>query len=104
MLVLMPDLHVLITEMEFSYSRSSGPGGQNVNKVNSKATLRWSLLKSPSFSEEAKVYLRERLKSVLTNEGEVVISSDRLRDQIRNREDCIQKFRELLFKAVERPK
>ena len=92
------------SELEFSFARSSGPGGQNVNKVNSKAVLRWNLLESPSLGEELRSRLLLRLAPKLTADGELVIASDRFRDQGRNREDCIAKLTELLAAASARPK
>jgi len=90
------------SELEFTYARSSGPGGQNVNKVNSKAILRWNLKGSPSVSEDQRAILQEKLK--LNEDGDLVIMSDRFRDQIRNREDCIAKFQELIKQSLHRPK
>jgi ribosome-associated protein len=93
------------SEMEFSFVRSSGPGGQNVNKVSSKAVLRWSFAESGAMaclSVEERTWLAGRLP--LTTSGEIVISSDRYRDQSRNKEDCLDRFRELFSKAAHRPK
>ncbi len=94
----------LLSEIEWSYARSSGPGGQNVNKVNSKAVLRWPIGESQAFSQEKLLYLISRLQTQLTVDGDLVISSDRLRDQIRNREDCLRKLEQLLIRSLERPK
>lgn len=97
-------IHIPDWEIEFSFVRSSGPGGQNVNKVNSKAVLRWSVLKSQSLSDQARWLIRSKLASRLTQDGELVITSDRYRDQGRNREDCLEKLRELLLSALIQPK
>ena len=91
MLIVSPFVRIPFSELELSYARSSGPGGQNVNKVNSKAVLRWSVLKSPSLREDLRQRLLKRLSSRLTVEGEIVLSSDRFRDQTRNRDDCLEK-------------
>jgi ribosome-associated protein len=91
-------------EFELSYARSSGPGGQNVNKVNSKAVLRWNLRESPSLDEGLRARLLQKLAPRLTADGELVIASDRYRDQPANREDCFAKLRELLAWAAARPK
>ncbi len=88
------------SELTFSYARSSGPGGQNVNKVNSKVILRWSLTLSSCLSEVAREHLGRRLSHQLTLENEIVISSDRFRDQGRNREDCIEKFYQKIQEAL----
>ena len=97
-------IKIPLRELEFSYARSSGPGGQNVNKVNSKAILRWNVLHSQNITEELRTRLLTRLAQKLTTDGEIVITSDRFRDQIRNREDCIEKLRQCLVKAVVIPK
>lgn len=90
------------SEFEFSYARSSGPGGQNVNKVNSKAVLKWDLHSSPSITEDERLRLLEKLK--LNESGQVVLMSDRFRDQKKNREDCIQKFGAMIEQALHVPK
>lgn len=88
------------SEIEFTFVRSSGPGGQNVNKVNSKAVLRWNLLKSPTLYEDTRARLLEKLGSKLTRDGEVLISSDVYRDQLRNKEDCLDKLDRLIRNAL----
>jgi ribosome-associated protein len=88
---------IAFNELEFTYVRSSGPGGQNVNKVNSKAQLRWRPSESLSLTEEEKIRLQSRLS--LTRDGDLVIQSGRFRDQHQNRDDCIRKFQEILKKA-----
>jgi ribosome-associated protein len=90
------------SEFEFSFARSSGPGGQNVNKVNSKAVLKWDLHSSPSITEDERLRLLEKLK--LNESGQVVLMSDRFRDQKKNREDCIQKFGAMIEQALHVPK
>src|SRR3954471_6160363 len=95
---------LLIPDEEFtwSFARSGGPGGQNVNKVASKAVLRWDFAHSPSVPDAVKARFRERFPSRLTTEGEVVLASELTRDQGRNREDCLAKLAALL-RAVARP-
>jgi ribosome-associated protein len=104
MLIVSPEVRIRLSELEFSYVRSSGPGGQNVNKVNSKALLRWNLLASQSISLEVQTRLIRRLREKLSSEDCIVITSDRFRDQIRNREDCIEKLRKMLQAALVVPK
>lgn len=89
-----------LSELEFSFVRSSGPGGQNVNKVNSKAVLRWNILKSTTISAFNRVHLLQKLSNKLTQEGELIISSDVYRDQGRNREECIQKLNQMVEEAL----
>lgn len=93
-------LNVPENELCWSFSRSSGPGGQNVNKVSSKALLRWNIVATTAFSFEAKARLLELLGPRITNDGELLISSQRYRDQPRNMEDCRAKLRELLAEAL----
>src|SRR5205814_8498320 len=94
MLTITPAIQIPDGEFEFTFARSSGPGGQNVNKVNSKAVLRWSVDASPSLTEAERSLLRRGLAPRLTQEGGAVISRDPVRDQGRNREDCLAKLRE----------
>lgn len=104
MLVINSRIQIPLEEFRFTYARSSGPGGQNVNKVNSKAVLRWAVTESPSLPVDVRSRLLTRIASQLTNEGELVISSDRYRDQPRNREDCLEKVRTMLRAVATPPK
>ena len=92
------------TEFDFSFARSSGPGGQNVNNVNSKATLRWRPAESPSLPPDVKQRLLERHGNRLTTEGELIIHSQRYRDQGRNVADCLEKLREMILAVAIAPK
>jgi ribosome-associated protein len=92
------------TEFDWSYVRSGGPGGQNVNKVASKAVLRWDLANSPSLPEEVKARLRTLQRRRITNEGELILNSQRFRDQERNRQDCLEKLGEMIREALEVPR
>jgi ribosome-associated protein len=87
------------SELLFSTSRSSGPGGQNVNKVNSKVTLRWRLANSTILTEEEKELLLGKLASRLTTEGELMITSQQSRSQQQNKKLVIEKLDALLTKA-----
>ena len=104
MLEVTPVIRVPLDEFAWSFARSGGPGGQNVNKVASKAVLRWNLAASPSVPEDVKARFRDRFPSRLTTEGEVVLASELTRDQGRNREDCLQKLAAMLRSAAVRPK
>lgn len=88
------------SELDIRFVRSSGPGGQKVNKTSSKAQLRWKLEDSPSFTPEEKSILRDRLNSRLTKEGEIVISSDQERSQLQNKEAAIQILQNLVSEAL----
>src|SRR5438445_12419898 len=92
------------SELEWSFVRSGGPGGQNVNKVASKAVLRWDLAGSPSVPEEVKARLRTLQRRRVTTEGVLVLNSQRFRDQDKNRQDCLDKLREMLLQAAVAPR
>ena len=96
MLVINSRLKIPLREFRFSFARSSGPGGQNVNKVNTKATLRWAVLKSRSLPEPVRRRLLAKHPRRVTNEGDLLITSQRFRDAGRNVADCLEKLRNLL--------
>ncbi len=97
-------IEIPFTEFDFSFSRSGGPGGQNVNKVNSKVTLRWSVAKSPTLPADVRERFVQRYRRRITNDGEFVMHSERYRDQGRNVADCLEKLRELLLEVAVAPK
>lgn len=96
--------HVAIPEQElsFTFARSGGPGGQNVNKVNTKAVLRFDVAGSPSLSDEDRRIILERLASRLTKEGELVLASDATRSQEDNKRLALLKLQQLLRTALRR--
>jgi len=104
MLQIQSTISIPESEFELTYVRSSGPGGQNVNKVSSKCQLRWNLLRSPSIPAHIKERVLAKLASRLTSEGELLITSDLHRDQGRNREECLVKLKTLLVEALHVPK
>jgi len=91
------------SELVLSYARSSGPGGQNVNKTATKATLHWDVLHSAALPDDVRQRFLEAHRSKLTRAGEVVIQSQRTRDQARNADDCVEKLAAML-RAVARPR
>ena len=103
-LVVEPDIRIPLREFEITFARSSGPGGQNVNKVSSKATLRWPMHQSPSLSPSVRTRFLARFGSKLTTEGELLITSQRYRDQGRNVADCIEKLRVMLAEVAVAPR
>jgi len=88
------------TEIVFSATRSSGPGGQNVNKVSSRVELRFSVLNSTVFSDDEKARISLKLKNRINSEGEMVLTSQTGRSQLDNKEKAIEKFFELMEKAL----
>src|SRR5205823_1239328 len=91
-------------EFAWTYVRSGGPGGQNVNKVASKAVLRWPLDASPSVPDAVKMRLRMLQRRRVTIDGDLIITSQKYRDQERNREDCLDKLAEMIRAALFVPK
>jgi len=91
-------------ELEFSFARSGGPGGQNVNKVASKAILHWHMAGNTSVPEPIKERLRALNRRRITADDEFVLQSQKYRDQDRNRQDCLEKLREFILQAVAVPK
>ena len=91
-------------ELDWSYARSGGPGGQNVNKVSSKAVLRWAAATSTAtIPPAAWDRMRAKFPSRFTVEGDVVISSQEYRDQERNRQACADKLAEMIRAALVEP-
>jgi len=91
-------------ELIFSTSRSSGPGGQNVNKVNSKVTLKWDIAHSEIVTEEEREIISKKLASRMTADGVLMLTSQDNRSQIQNKEEAIEKLEALLIKAFEKKK
>jgi ribosome-associated protein len=91
-------------EFIFSTSRSSGPGGQNVNKVSTKVELRFNLMSSLVFSEEEKELIFIRLKNKINKEGEIILVSQIERSQLMNKIVVTEKFYNLVSKALTKQK
>ena len=88
------------SELDFEYARSSGPGGQNVNKVETKATLRFSLAESTSLDDEQKDLIRERLPGRITKKDVLRVTCQRHRTREANRRECLERFASLLADAL----
>lgn len=92
-------------ELNFTASRSSGPGGQHVNKASTRVTLRFDLANSPSLTPDQKQLLLERLPTRISKQGVLRVVSQKTRSQTANREVALERFVELLQQALElRPK
>jgi ribosome-associated protein len=104
MLAVNSSLAIPDDELRLTFSRSSGPGGQNVNKVASKATLHFAVRTSPSLPEGVRQRFLERYASRITNAGEVVIHSEEFRDQPKNIQACRDKLREMIAAVLRPPK
>lgn len=91
-------------EFQFSFARSSGPGGQNVNKLNTKAVLRWPITASPSLPEDVRQRFLTQFRSRITSEGDFVLASQQFREQRRNVEDCVEKLRAMLASVAVAPR
>jgi len=102
MIVVEPDISIPDEELEFTYVRASGPGGQNVNKVNSKAAMRWPVTASLSLPDAVRARFLAKFATRITKDGELILTSQRFRDQRRNADDCLEKLRDMLL-AVARP-
>ena len=101
---MLPAAADFLPELQFQTSRSSGPGGQNVNKVESRVELRFRIADSQLLSDEQKQTLLQKLASRLTQEGELLVTAQEDRSQLRNRETALLKFHQLLVKTLHRPK
>jgi len=90
-------------ELTFNFIRGSGPGGQNVNKVSTAVQLRFDAAASPNLSEEAKERLRRLAGRRMTKEGELIIEARRYRSQEQNRQDAIERLKDLVRRALISP-
>ena len=101
---LAPGVAIDDSEIAFAFLRASGPGGQNVNKVETAVQLRFDVRHSPSLDDYVKRRLEKLAGSRLTQEGVLILSAQRFRSQERNREDALDRLRQLVIKAAVRPK
>ena len=98
------DSEKIISELTFKAVRSSGAGGQNVNKVSSKVVLSFDLLASKFLTDEEKTLLSEKLKTKLTSGAVLILNCDEDRSQLKNKEIVIKRFLKLLQNALIVPK
>jgi ribosome-associated protein len=104
MLFITATLQIPDEEFTWTFARSGGPGGQNVNKVASKAVLRWNVAATDALPADVKNRLTLQQKRFFTQHGELIITSQLTRDQDRNCEDCLAKLRAILLQALVVPK
>lgn len=93
------DIVIPKDKLSLSFSRSSGPGGQNVNKVNTKVEIRFKIDDADWLSSEVRAKLKEINRNSINSQGELILTSQTARTQERNREDCYEKLRNLVWEA-----
>lgn len=90
-----PHAEDLYSELVFTTSRSSGPGGQNVNKVNSKVTLKLDVIHSSILTDEQKIVIIQKLSTKITRQGLLMITSQEKRSQLENKGEAVAKLNQL---------
>ena len=104
MISVTPHISLDESELEFAFVRSSGPGGQNVNKVATAVQLRFDVARSPSLPFDVRARLMARAGSKVTKDGVLVLSAQRFRTQERNRADAVERLVEMIRAAAIPPK
>ena len=102
-LYISPSLSIPLAELRFKFHRSSGPGGQNVNKLNTSVELQFDFVHSAVLNDEQRQRIAEKLATRLNSTGALSIQSERFRTQGRNRADCLDKLAALLAEALKKP-
>jgi ribosome-associated protein len=103
MIQVTPNIAINEDEIHLEFIRSSGPGGQNVNKVATAVQLRFDVAHSPSLPDEVKERLISMTQGRITEKGELIIEAQRYRTQGTNRRDAIERLLELIRKAAYKP-
>jgi len=103
-LIVTPRVVIPAAEFDWSFARSSGPGGQNVNKVNSKAVLRWSPRSSAALPISVRDRFLARYGNRLTEAGDLILTSEESRDQAQNVDRCLEKLRALIQSVLHAPR
>src|SRR5512145_1420050 len=104
MIEVTPDIAIDEGELQYEFIRSSGPGGQNVNKVATAVQLRFDVINSPSLPEDVKARLVTLAGSRLTGDGVLIIEARQYRTQDQNRADALLRLIDLLRQAAQKPK
>jgi len=103
MIQVTPSIAIDESEIEESFVRASGPGGQHVNKVSSAVQIRFDVRRSPSLPNDVAIRLMKLAGSRLTQDGVIVIVAQAQRSQKRNREEAVERLLELIRSAAVRP-
>ncbi len=103
MLVVSGAIKIPLREIQFTFVKGEGPGGQHVNKRNSRAVLVWNIEKNSSLPVGLRDRIVESLGRRVSHSGEITIRSNRFRDRGRNIADCLEKLKDMLIKASHQP-
>ncbi len=98
-----PKIRIPYREFHFDFTHSSGPGGQNVNKISSKAVMHWDLALSSSLKPDVKERFHQKFGTRIRKDGVVVLSSQRTRDAHSNQQDCLDKLKKMLMAVAIAP-
>ena len=98
------DVVVPLDRIEFAFARSSGPGGQNVNKLNTKAEIRFHVMSADWLPQQVRERLQQYQANKISKEGELIITCQEHRTQSKNKDDCIEKLKEMVAEAFIEPK
>lgn len=98
------EVAIPLSEIHFDFVRSSGPGGQNVNKVSSQAQLHWNLDETETLPAPVKERLQQQQSNRINKAGILRIDCQSTRDREKNRQECLNRLREMIVQALEPPK
>lgn len=96
--------YIPIDKINVKFSKSGGPGGQNVNKVESKVEIRFHLASAEWLPARLREKIQEKMNTRINAKGELIVISQKTRSQMRNVQDCLQKLREIISEAQRKPK